>query len=159
MKPIECKAARALLDISQPDLAKGAKVGISSVVAFETQRLHLSARTVAKLQAELQRLGVEFVTTKIATGVKLNSPTRKRTRIGIEPAQIRAARALLNWNQQELGDASGLHFETIKRLERPSGSRILVDTLERLVHALDRANIQLIDGPGVLLVRNLRKAE
>ena len=56
-----CRAARALLGISQEQLAASAGVGLSTVRDFETLRRELPASTVHKIRLTLERAGVEFV--------------------------------------------------------------------------------------------------
>ncbi|MDE2163780.1 MAG: helix-turn-helix transcriptional regulator [Alphaproteobacteria bacterium] len=72
-------------------------------------------------------------------------------------AQMRAARALLNWSAAELAKRSGVTRFTIQRLERydavpPSRSQ----TLEEIQRALEAAGVEFIgspdEGPGVRLI-------
>jgi transcriptional regulator with XRE-family HTH domain len=66
----------------------------------------------------------------------------------ITAAQMRAARALLGIDQRELARLSGVSLPTIQRMEASAGNvRGVVDTLTKVVEALDRAGIELI-GPG-----------
>ena len=59
--------------------------------------------------------------------------------------QIRAARALLGFDQRKLAEASGISLPTIQRLEASPGVvRGTVDTLMKLIAALDAAGIELI---------------
>lgn len=63
----------------------------------------------------------------------------------ITGAQMRAARALLGIDQKTLADLAGLSVPTIQRMEASSGNvRGVVDSLTRVVEALDRAGIELI---------------
>jgi len=73
MNPPQCRAARALLNVTQPELAKAAGVGLSTVVAFETERRLISKDAEATLQAALEALGVEFIWPKgdAGAGVRL----------------------------------------------------------------------------------------
>ncbi|WP_049768228.1 helix-turn-helix domain-containing protein [Methylocella silvestris] len=65
-------------------------------------------------------------------------------------AQMRAARALLGLDQRQLAEMSGLSLPTIQRMEASEGNvRGVVDTLTRVVEALDRAGVELI-GEGAL---------
>ena len=65
----------------------------------------------------------------------------------ITAAQIRAARALLGIDQKELARLSGVSVPTIQRMETSAGNvRGVVDTLTKVVEALDRAGVELI-GP------------
>lgn len=63
----------------------------------------------------------------------------------ITSLQMRAARALLNLGQRELADLSGLSLPTIQRMEASEDIvRGNVDSLVRLVTALDAAGLELI---------------
>ncbi len=63
----------------------------------------------------------------------------------ITSAQLRAARALLGIDQRQLAELSGLSLPTIRRMEGSDGVvRCNVDSLMRLVRALDNAGIELI---------------
>ena len=81
----------------------------------------------------------------------------------IEPAQIRAARALLGWRQEDLSKASGLGAATVRRIES-SNSRATsyVSTLSRIQTAFETAGVVFIDddgsaGFGVRLAKTKRK--
>lgn len=74
------------------------------------------------------------------------------------PAQCRAARGLLNWNQQEMARAAGLSRSTIRDFE--AGRHALQRaSLAQLVQTLITAGIILLPGadggpgPGVRLAR------
>ena len=64
----------------------------------------------------------------------------------IRPAQIRAARALLGWRQEDLSKASGVGTATIYRIER-SDTFITgyASTLVRIQAALEKAGIEFIE--------------
>jgi transcriptional regulator with XRE-family HTH domain len=63
--------------------------------------------------------------------------------------QMRAARALLGIDQRELAKAAGLSVPTIQRMEASEDFiRGNVDSLMKLIAALDMAGVELID-PGV----------
>jgi len=63
----------------------------------------------------------------------------------ISSAQLRAARALLGIDQRKLAELSGLSLPTIQRMEASEGViRGNVDSLMKLVGALDAAGIELI---------------
>jgi transcriptional regulator with XRE-family HTH domain len=64
-------------------------------------------------------------------------------------AQMRAARALVGMEQKALAAASGVSLPTIQRMEASDGVvRGNVDSLMKLVSALENAGIELIN-PGV----------
>jgi transcriptional regulator with XRE-family HTH domain len=63
--------------------------------------------------------------------------------------QLRAARALLNIDQRQMAELADLSVPTIQRMEASDGVvRGNVDSLMKLVAALDDAGIELIN-PGV----------
>jgi len=63
----------------------------------------------------------------------------------ITAAQMRAARALLGIDQRALAARSGLSLPTIQRMEASEGVvRGNVDSLMKLVEALDASGIELI---------------
>ena len=64
----------------------------------------------------------------------------------ITAGQMRAARALLGIDQRELAASSGLSLPTIQRMEASDGVvRGNVDSLMKLIEALNRAGIELIN--------------
>jgi len=63
----------------------------------------------------------------------------------ITAAQLRGARALLGIDQRKLAELAGLSLPTIQRMEASDGViRGNVDSLTKLVSALDAAGIELI---------------
>jgi transcriptional regulator with XRE-family HTH domain len=59
--------------------------------------------------------------------------------------QLRAARALLGIDQKDLADQAGVSVQTIQRMEASDDIvRGVVETLMKVVEALDRAGIELI---------------
>jgi transcriptional regulator with XRE-family HTH domain len=63
----------------------------------------------------------------------------------ITAAQMRAARALLGIDQRRLADMSGVSLPTIQRMEASEGTvRGTVDTLMKIIEALDAAGLELI---------------
>jgi DNA-binding XRE family transcriptional regulator len=61
IRPGQCRAGRALLEMTQTDLANLAGVGLSTIVDFEKQRRVVSAVAVNAIQDALVRSGVEFI--------------------------------------------------------------------------------------------------
>jgi transcriptional regulator with XRE-family HTH domain len=72
-------------------------------------------------------------------------------------SQIRAARALLEWTQPQLAEASGLSLMSIRRMEGQSGpSQRSAGNVEAVRKALDDAGVMFLSaddtaGPGVRL--------
>lgn len=86
----------------------------------------------------------------------------------ITGSQMRAARALLGLDQKELAAIAGLSVPTIQRMEASEGTvRGVVDSLTRVVEAIERAGVELIAdgaassgaGRGVRLKRSERQSE
>ncbi len=64
----------------------------------------------------------------------------------IHASQIRAARALLGWRQDELAKASGVGIATIQRLENSKGPLSgYFSTIMRIQSALEKAGILFLD--------------
>ncbi|NTE91736.1 helix-turn-helix transcriptional regulator [Agrobacterium tumefaciens] len=78
----------------------------------------------------------------------------------IYPAQIRAARALIDWTREDLADASGVTVRTLARLE---GAQTIArqTTLKALSAALEAAGVEFIPenggGPGVRLAEKITR--
>jgi transcriptional regulator with XRE-family HTH domain len=74
----------------------------------------------------------------------------------VTSAQLRMARAALNWTVRDLAEATGLHRNTITNIEvgRYAGDQ---KSLERIEVVLRNAGVEFIDenggGPGVRLRR------
>ncbi|MDX6751426.1 helix-turn-helix transcriptional regulator [Geminicoccaceae bacterium 1502E] len=63
----------------------------------------------------------------------------------ITAGQMRAARALLRIDQRRLAEMAGVSLPTIQRMEASDGQvRGVVDTLAKVVEALEGAGIELI---------------
>lgn len=63
----------------------------------------------------------------------------------ITSSQIRAARALIGIDQKTLAELAGLSVPTIQRMETgPGNVRGVVDSLTKVVEALDLAGVELI---------------
>lgn len=81
-------------------------------------------------------------------GLKLLDDIRRISQSGtvmLTAAQLRAARALLGLDQRTLAEQAGLSVPTIQRMEASDGVvRGNVDSLVKLVAALDRAGVELL---------------
>lgn len=63
----------------------------------------------------------------------------------ITSRQMRAGRALLGIDQRQLAELAGLSLPTIQRMEASDGQvRGIVDTLVKVIRALEGAGIELI---------------
>ena len=61
MTPAQCRAARALVSMSQEDLASSSEVAKATIAAFELGQRQPYPRTVAAIRAALEAAGVEFI--------------------------------------------------------------------------------------------------
>jgi transcriptional regulator with XRE-family HTH domain len=73
----------------------------------------------------------------------------------VKPAQVRMARAALNWSLQQLSEAAGVHRNTISNFEtgRYAGEPATLDAIRA---ALETAGVEFTNGdqPGVRLRKN-----
>ena len=80
----------------------------------------------------------------------------------IFPLQIRAARALLGWNQNELADVASIGVATLRRLEASDTQlRGSAEVIWKIQVALENAGVEFIPdddlkGPGVRLKESTR---
>jgi transcriptional regulator with XRE-family HTH domain len=79
----------------------------------------------------------------------------------ISSEQVRAARALLRWEQKELADASQVSLPSIKRLETQPGALAAQQrTVDAIVGALEKAGVIFVEengeGPGVRLKKKAK---
>ena len=78
--------------------------------------------------------------------------------------QVKAARALLGWSQDDLAAHSGVSVPTVKRLEAADGNvGGRTKTGEKLVAALEEAGVEFIEedgrGVGVRLTKRQRRSK
>ena len=72
----------------------------------------------------------------------------------LSPAQCRAARALLNWSQEELVARAGVSKKTIADFERGATQLPRAQTLAQITQAFEAAGIEFVNGkrPGVRML-------
>jgi transcriptional regulator with XRE-family HTH domain len=64
----------------------------------------------------------------------------------ITPEQIRAARALLRMDQEELARRANVSVVTVRRLEAPDGlTKVTLGTVDEVQRALEAAGAEFID--------------
>jgi transcriptional regulator with XRE-family HTH domain len=61
MKPAQCRAARALLELNQSELARAAGLGLSTIVDFEKGRRQVSREAIDAIRAALKAAGIDFI--------------------------------------------------------------------------------------------------
>jgi transcriptional regulator with XRE-family HTH domain len=61
--------------------------------------------------------------------------------------QLRAARSMLRWEQEQLAEAAGVAIGTVRRIEAMNGTiRAQLETVQRLQRALETAGVEFIPG-------------
>jgi len=79
MTPAQCRAARALLEINQSELARAAGLGLSTIVDFERARRHLSREAVEAIGAAFDKAGIDFIDENGGgEGLRLRKPRRAK---------------------------------------------------------------------------------
>jgi transcriptional regulator with XRE-family HTH domain len=73
--------------------------------------------------------------------------------------QIKAARMLLGWLQEDLAARAGVSLPTVKRLESQSKVRVSDEAQLKMVAALETAGIEFTNGkkPGVRLNKRAKE--
>jgi transcriptional regulator with XRE-family HTH domain len=162
MTPAQCRAARALLDVTQPQLAVMSGLGLSTVVDFERQRRAVSTEAAEAMQNALERAGIAFRKgavemafpaglsapdnpfSRIHTGQKLRGKSR------LASAQIRAGRALVRWTVTDLARETALGVNTIRRAELSDAQTAALTAANELAirRALETAGVVFIEENG-----------
>ncbi|TXM93226.1 helix-turn-helix transcriptional regulator [Methylobacterium sp. WL116] len=71
------------------------------------------------------------------------------TAIRLTPRLVRAARAMVGWQQQELAEASGVPKPTISAFElKPEAGRLMGANMQLLIAAFERAGLEFIPENG-----------
>jgi DNA-binding transcriptional regulator YiaG len=80
LTPGQCKAARALLELTQGELATAANLGLSTIVDFERKRRQVSAAAIKAIRDALTAYGVEFIDENSGgPGVRLRKRHQKKS--------------------------------------------------------------------------------
>jgi len=81
----------------------------------------------------------------------------------LQVAQLRAARALLGWRQEDVAQAAKISVATVRRIESQEGPLTgYVSTLVKIQEAFQQAGVQFIDddelgGFGLRMAKKKRK--
>lgn len=59
--PSQCRAARAMLGQSQPQLAELSGLGLSTIVDFERSRRGVAEGSIQQIRRALEQAGIQFV--------------------------------------------------------------------------------------------------
>jgi len=78
MTSAQCRGARAILEMTQPELARAASLGLSTVVDFERKRREVSKEAIDAMRRALESAGIEFIGENGGgPGVRLKKPPKK----------------------------------------------------------------------------------
>jgi transcriptional regulator with XRE-family HTH domain len=81
ISPAQSRGARALLDLTQTELASAASLGLSTVVDFERERRQVSSDAIRAMRKALENAGVEFIDENGGgPGVRLRKTQQQRKR-------------------------------------------------------------------------------
>jgi transcriptional regulator with XRE-family HTH domain len=79
--PTQCRAARTLLELTQPQLARLAGLGLSTIVDFEKARRRVSSDAINSIRQALERAGIEFIDEDGGgPGVRLRKGSKQKSR-------------------------------------------------------------------------------
>jgi DNA-binding XRE family transcriptional regulator len=79
MTPAQCRSARALLEMTQPELARAADLGLSTIVDFEKVRRQVPNDTILAMKNALELAGIEFIAENGGgPGVRLRKRQRRK---------------------------------------------------------------------------------
>jgi transcriptional regulator with XRE-family HTH domain len=73
MTPSQCRAARALLNWTQDDLARAAEIGVATVRNFENEKSTPQRSSLKLIQQAFEAVGIQF-TNGDGPGVRLRKP-------------------------------------------------------------------------------------
>jgi transcriptional regulator with XRE-family HTH domain len=81
ISPAQSRAARGLIDMTQPKLASAACLGLSTIVDFERSRRSVSREALKAIRTALEIAGVEFIDENGGgAGVRLRKLARAKGR-------------------------------------------------------------------------------
>jgi transcriptional regulator with XRE-family HTH domain len=79
MTPAQCRAARALLEMSQSQLARAAGLGLSTVVDFEKGRRQVSEKAFQAIRTVFEEAGIDWIDENGGgEGIRLRKPRRHK---------------------------------------------------------------------------------
>lgn len=77
--PAQCRGARGLLGLTQPELSSKADLGLSTIVDFEKSRRQVSLHAILTIRKALESAGVEFIDENGGgPGVRLRNNSRQK---------------------------------------------------------------------------------
>ena len=160
------RAARALLNLTQLELAECAGMKPQTVADVEYGKASVRAETLKKLWAVLVTLGITFTDDEDGIGVRrqrtldemVTWEAEQLARLEqeqeivasepISPAQCRAARALLAWTLGDLSRRSGIGATSLGAFEGERAG-LQLRNAKALRVTLEQAGVEFISGEGL----------
>ena len=135
--PAQCRAARAALSITQPELGQLSKLSRDVIVRLERGATGLHYTTPGLVEAALASRGVNLVHDELGSGLRIARTRPLSAEMAadeiISPAQCRAARAMLDISLRHLAKLVGINK---KFLHDHEGEKAQVDAaILKLVRA------------------------
>jgi transcriptional regulator with XRE-family HTH domain len=120
--PAQCRAARAFLGLTQPELAILSRLSRDVIVRLERGAPSLHYTTPGKVEAALAAKGVTFIRDEMGSGVRFargtqSNPSELAEEI-MTPEQCRAARALLDINSRDFAELAGIRRRVLSQAEQ-----------------------------------------
>jgi len=151
MTPLQCRAARALLDWTQLDLALSSGVSVDTIQNFESGLATPRPASIQGIIIAFESAGVTF----IGEGDERFGATMRNSDWR---SQFRAARSLLHWAHAQVAAASGVSDATVRRFElgQAAPRRSSFNAIRR---AFEGAGIVFVENDGELSGVMLQKAK
>jgi transcriptional regulator with XRE-family HTH domain len=133
--PEQSRAARALLGITQPELATLSNLGLATIVRLERGAGDLHYTTPGRIEAALAERGITLLNDDMGSGVRFDReaqiPLDSVAAEVLTPGQCRAARALLGMSSRELAKLLRVNKGRVEAAEMP-GAEVGEAVLRRL---------------------------
>jgi DNA-binding transcriptional regulator YiaG len=123
--PAQCRAARAVLSLTQPELGRLSNLSRDVIVRLERGAAGLHYTTPGLVESALASLGVTLLHDEIGSGLRIARTAPIDANIAateiITPAQCRAARAMLDISVRQLANLVRLNKRFLHDLEGEQG--------------------------------------
>jgi transcriptional regulator with XRE-family HTH domain len=145
----QCRAARALLNWSQAELAQESGVATKTIADYERGDRTPYERTISDIRGALEAVGIEF-TNGDQPGVRCNLLKVRQRNAGLRAA---VERAVKDADQLVVAEIDRIGAEPLKSHGEPQSLWEILDRLKRQQRVLESAGVEFTngDGPGVRL--------
>jgi DNA-binding transcriptional regulator YiaG len=154
----QIRAARELLNWRQAQLAEAARIRLSTVKNFESERRPLTEAHLLAIWRAFEKAGIVFDRDRKCLGVRVKHRRGRSHGRPFGARQSRAARKLLDWTQSCLSKAASIPFGTVRSFEgeqRPTTEA----SLSAIVRAFEEAGVAFqSDGKSVAVKVKIRPA-